>query len=141
MITMVKPTNTIRPTNHVRPTSKRRRDQEQPSFRWVSNPDLLLWCTLSKHTLTRMSTPWSTEAGDTTFHTRVTHCNIDLINVEAEILKPIDSNYTLFGSNRFEEFSPRKHDSVMVEPRTCSKFEALAKAGLEWKRFTHPYSS
>ena len=67
------------------PASNRHPDQEQTSFRWVSNPDLLLWCTLSKHILIRMSTPWSTKAGDSTFHTRVTHCNIDFINVEAEI--------------------------------------------------------
>ena len=32
-----------------------------------------------------MSTPWSTETGDSTFHSRVNHCNIDFINVEAEI--------------------------------------------------------
>ena len=42
IITMVKPTNTIRPTNHVQPASNRRPDQEQPSFTWVSDPDLLL---------------------------------------------------------------------------------------------------
>ena len=112
---MVKPTNTISPTNHVRPASKRRRDQEQPSFRWVSNPDLLLWCTQSKHILTRMSTPWSTKAGDTTFHTRVTHGKFGLIKSKRRI-KPMDSNYTLFGSNRLEESSQRNDDSDMVEP-------------------------
>ena len=80
------------------------------------------------------------QAGDTTFHTRVTHCNFDLINVETEIQA---HRLELHGvlCNRLEEFSTRKDDSVMLEPRTCSKLEVLAKAGLDSKRFTHPYSS
>ena len=83
------------------------------------------------------------QAGDTTFHTRVNHCNFDLINVEAEIQA---HRLQLHGvlCNRLEESSPKKDDSVMLEPKTpktCSKLEALAKAGLDSKRFAHPYSS
>ena len=75
-----------------------------------------------------------------TFQTRVTHCNFDLINVEAEIqAHRLEIHGVLY--NRLEEFSPREIDSDMVEQRTCSNLEALAKAGLDSKRCPHPYSS
>ena len=116
IITMEKPTNPNRPKNHVRPASSRRPDQEQFSLRWVSNHELLWWCTLSKDIFIQMTTPWSAQARDTTLDTRVTHCNFGLIKVETE-----DQTYgpelpTCSGSNKLEESSPRNDDSDMVEP-------------------------
>ena len=64
-----------------------------------------------------------------------------ILSTSKRRLKPIDSNCTALGCNRLEESSPRKVDTVMVEPRTYSKLEALAKPGLESKSFTHSYSS
>ena len=77
------------------------------------------------------------QAGDTTFHTRETHCNFDLINVEAEIQA---HRLELHGvlCNRLEESSPRKDDSVMLESRTCSKLEVLAKGRSGFEAFHTP---
>ena len=76
------------------------------------------------------------QAGDTTFHTHVTHCNFDLINVEAEIQA---HRLELHGAlcNRLEESSPRKDDSVMLEPRTCSKLEVLVSWEIASKSPAH----
>ena len=112
---MDKPTNPNRPTNHARPASSRRPDQEQLSLRWVSNPELLWWCTLSKHILIQMTTPWSAQARDTTLDTRVTHCIFGLIKVETEV-QTYGLELHAVGSNRLEESSPRNDDSDMVEP-------------------------
>ena len=77
------------------------------------------------------------QAGDTTFHTRANHCNFDLINVEAEIQA---HRLELHGvlCNRLEESSPKKDDSVMLDPRTCSKARGSGKSKSRFEAFHTP---
>ena len=60
------------------------------------------------------------QAGDSTLHTRVLTATL-ISSTSKRRLKPIDPNYTAFGCNRLAESSPRKDDSVMVEPRKGRK--------------------